>query len=166
MALEVYLDFSKMFLEKSKNSTEELKSVYYDESSLLLFKALTCTDKPEVQKSIKQSILSNFNYNSKSIQDQILQLLSDEPMNNKGAPLSASKQPSMQPSMQPSTKSNDIEASVEHCRVKKILKVKWSDIVINNTVKQNILQDVIEPLKLHRGRLQGVMPGHLLGKQY
>ena len=88
-------------------------------------------------------------------------MLSDEPMNNKGAPLS-----SMQPSMQPSTKSNDIEASVEHCRVKKILKVKWSDIVINNTVKQNILQDVIEPLKLHRGRLQGVMPGHLLGKQY
>ena len=73
---------------------------------------------------------------------------------------------SMQPSMQPSTKSNDIEASVEHCRVKKILKVKWSDIVINNTVKQNILQDVIEPLKLHQGRLQGVMPGHLLGKEY
>lgn len=162
MALEVYLEFSKMFLEKSKNSAEELKSVYYDESSLLLFKALKCTDKPEVQKSIKQSILSNFNYNTKNIQDQILQMLSDEPMNNKGAPLSASKQPSMQPS----TKSNDIEASVEHCRVKKILKVKWSDIVINNTVKQNILQDVIEPLKLHRGRLQGVMPGHLLGKQY
>ena len=155
MAVEVYLDFSKKFLEKSKNCPEELKSVYYDESTLLLLKALKCADKPDVQKYVKKQILNNFCNNSKNIQDQICQM-TDEPVDN-----TISKPPPKQPS----ANSNDIDASVEHCKVTKFVRVKWSDIVINSSVKKNIMQDVIEPLKLYRGRLQGVMPGHLLGKQ-
>ena len=154
MAEQIYFDFAKTLLDKSKNCEEEFQCLFYDESTVMLFKALTTTDKPQMQNSIKQTILRNFDYNSKSMQDKILRFMQGGPSVSGGSSIPMSSAPD---------NSASIDASVKNCQVTKFEKVKWEDVIISPIVKKNIMDDIVVPLKHYKAKLRGIMPGHILG---
>ena len=153
MADHIYLDIAKTLLDKSKNCEEQFQCLLYDESTAMFFKALTATDNPQMQSSIKESILRNFDCNSKGMQDKILHFL-------QGGPHVSG--PSMPMASTPDN-SASIDASIKNCQVTRFEKVKWDDVILSPTVKKNIMEDIVVPLKHHKAKLRGIMPGHILG---
>ena len=83
-------------------------------------------------------------------------------------PIPSPTAPSLAPPTAPpiaSKMNEDVEKvrqSVEACKVTTFQEIPWDKVILRPSVRKTIWNDIIIPLKNHRMKLPGILPGHLI----
>ena len=157
---EVYLKLGDRMIEESLNHDGFNKTICNDQAMIQFLLALACESIPSHDKELIQTKMRCiYDGCSAKIQSEV-----------KTAILGQPQQPIiLPPSRAPATKSkmNDdeekaVKSSVEACLVTNFNEVCWDKVVLKASLKQMVWDNIIIPLKNHKRKLPGILPGWLI----
>ena len=157
MAHNIHYRISVLILEEANNHDGEEKKQFIGQAAAHLLLMLKSDSLPvEHRDEIHSKIMELYIHCTVEMQNEL-----EKSITGDSEHLLQQPQQQLSNKLQGQNEDKKFKIDIESCKVTKFKEVPWCEMVLSNVTKNKIVNNIIIPLKKHKYKLKGCIPGHL-----
>ena len=155
MTHNIHYRISVLIIEEANKYDGEEKKLYLGEAAKHLLLMLKSTSLPlEHRDEIHSKFMELYSHCTAEMQSELEKSITGD-----------TEQPLHQPqnlsTNQQGQNGDKMKIDIDSCKVTTFKEVPWDQMILSSVTKNKIVNNIIIPLKKHKYKLKGCIPGHL-----